>query len=90
VRTAQESARRSFVEYRVSFRVGDLFETDLSEATVVTIYLLPALNAKLRPNLLSGLRPGSRVVSHAFDMGDWAPDETAIVDGRRLYLWHIR
>ena len=74
---------------RVQFLNQDLFETDISEATVVTLYLLPSLNVKLRPKLMEELKPGTRIVSHAFDMGDWAPEQTLDVDGRRVYYWTI-
>ena len=74
---------------RVRFLNQDLFETDISEATVVTLYLLPSLNVKLRPKLMAELEPGTRIVSHAFDMGDWVPEETIDVDGRRVYFWTI-
>jgi len=87
---AQANARKAGVEQRVSFRVANLFETDLSPATVVSLYLLPEVNLKLRPRLWAQLKPGSRVVSHAFDMGpEWPPDETAQVDGRTIYLWIV-
>lgn len=77
-------------EGQVEFRVGDLFETDLSEATVVTLYLLPEVNLRLRPQLWRQLRAGSRVVSHAFDMGpQWPPDRSEIVSRRRVYYWTI-
>jgi hypothetical protein len=68
-----------------------LFQTDLKDATVVTLYLLPAVNLKLRPKLLSELRPGARVVSHSFDMGDWTPQKTITVEpgGQKLHLWTI-
>lgn len=62
---------------------------DVSGASVVTMYLLPDVNLKLKPNLLKQLKPGSRVVSHAFDMGDWKPDKTERVNGRTVYLWTI-
>jgi len=74
---------------RVRFLNQDLFETDISEATVVTLYLLPSLNVKLRPKLMQELKPGTRIVSHAFDMGDWVPEQTVDVDGRRVYYWTI-
>jgi hypothetical protein len=73
----------------VQFRLADLYETDLREATVVTLYLLPSLNLKLRPKLISELRKGARVVSHDFDMGDWKPLQTVYVQGRTLYFWTI-
>jgi SAM-dependent methyltransferase len=73
-----------------AFRVADLFQTDLSAASVVSLYLLPDVNLKLRPRLWSQLKPGSRIVSHAFDMGpDWPPERTVQVDGRTIYLWTI-
>lgn len=85
------NAKAAGVTDRVSFAVQDLFQTDLKEATVVTLYLLPEVNLKLRPKLMSELRPGSRVVSHSFDMGDWAPQKTVTVKpgGQKLYLWTI-
>jgi len=69
-------------------RHGDIFATDFSQATVVTLYLLPALNMKLRPQLLS-MRPGTRVVSHSFSMEDWEADEISTLDGRRAYFWLV-
>jgi hypothetical protein len=69
-------------------RHGDIFATDFSQATVVTLYLLPALNMKLRPQLLS-MRPGTRVVSHSFSMEDWEADEISTLDGRRAYFWMV-
>ena len=88
---AKENAKRAGVEDRARFRVGDLFETDFSEATVVTLYLLPTINAKLRPQLWKQLKVGTRVVSHAFDMGpEWPPEKTADVEGRKIYYWTIR
>ena len=77
------------VEDRVTFLCQDLFDTDFSEATIVTLYLLPGLNMKLRPKLLAELRPGARVVSNSFHMGDWAPERTARVGGARLVLWVV-
>ena len=68
---------------------GDLFETDISEATVVTLYLLPSLNLKLIPKLMKELKPGTRIVSHAFDMGDWKPEQELDVNGRKVYFWTI-
>jgi hypothetical protein len=69
-------------------RHGDIFQTDISQATVITLYLLPALNMKLRPQLLT-MRPGTRVVSHSFTMEDWEPDEVSSLDGRRAYFWMV-
>jgi SAM-dependent methyltransferase len=73
----------------VRFRRQDLFATPIREADVVTLYLLRSLNLRLRPRLLTELRPGTRVVSHGFDMGDWRPDRHATVGGANIYLWTI-
>ena len=73
---------------KATIRHGDIFATDFSQATVVTLYLLPALNMKLRPQLLS-MRPGTRVVSHSFSMEDWEADEISTLDGRRAYFWVV-
>ncbi len=89
IREARANARAAGVEERVDLRVGDLFEADVSPATVVTLFLWPEVNLKLRPRLLAQLRPGSRVVSHWHDMGDWKPVRTLEVAGRRIYLWII-
>ena len=86
---ANASARRQGVSDRVTFRTQDLFDTPIADADVVTMFLLPDINLKLRPRLLSELRPGARVVSHAFTMGDWKPDLAERVGGSRLYLWVI-
>lgn len=71
------------------FKNQDLFETDLRDATVVTLYLLPELNRKLMPKLLAELKPGTRIVSHQFDMGTWKPDREATVAGRKIYMWTV-
>ena len=89
IQEANENAKREGVTDRVTFRTADLFETDLSKANVVTLYLLPDVNLKLRPKLLKELKPGSRIVSHAFSMGDWEPDITRNLDGRTIYLWTV-
>jgi len=68
---------------------GDVFESDFREASVVTMYLLPHLNLKLLPKLLKDLKPGTRIVSHAFDMGDWKAEETVVVAGKTIYRWTI-
>ena len=87
---AQDNARKAGVDKRVSFKVGDLFQTDLSDASVVTLCLLPTINTRLRPRLWQQLKVGSRVVSHAFDMGpEWPPEKTASVEGRTIYYWTI-
>jgi len=95
---SRDHARRAGVADRAEFRVQDLFETDLQPATVVTMYLLPDVNMKLRPRLRA-LRPGTRIVSHDWDLGDWKPDRVVTIDvpdkayGReklsRLYLWTL-
>jgi precorrin-6B methylase 2 len=87
IKEANENARRAGVTDKVTFIQADLFDTDVSPATVVTLFLLPSLNLRLQPKLLKELKPGTRVVSHAFDMGDWNPDRELIVGGRHVYLW---
>ena len=88
---ANANAREAKVTRKVQFRTGDLFEADFSEATVVMLYLLPQVNAALRPQLWRQLKVGTRVVSHEFDMGDeWPPERTEMIDGRRLHYWTIR
>jgi ribosomal protein L11 methylase PrmA len=89
VREARENARRNGVEHLVQFRQQDLFEADFREATVVTLYLLPDLNLKLMPRLLAELKPGTRIVSHQFDMGDWKPAKKLEADGRTVYFWVV-
>jgi SAM-dependent methyltransferase len=93
VAEARANAARAGVTDRVTFFVQDLFVTDVSRATVVALYLSSDINLRLRPTLLRDLRPGSRVVSHRFDMGDWPPERTIQVplpDGPRpVYLWRI-
>ena len=84
---ARLNARAAGVEEKIRFVEGDLFEVDLSPATVVTLYLLPEVNLRLRPKLFRELRPGSRVVSSTFDMGDWEPQESDRVKGKNLFLW---
>ncbi len=87
--TSRENIRKAGAEDRAEIRNQDILTVDLSDASVVTMYLLPEVNLKLKPRLLSQLKPGSRVVSHSFDMGDWKPDKTARVNGRTIYLWTI-
>jgi SAM-dependent methyltransferase len=86
---AAAAARIAEVETRVRFRRQDLFRTPIFEASVIALYLLPAINLRLRPRLLTELRPGSRIVSHAFDMGDWRPEAGDGLDGRRIFLWIV-
>jgi SAM-dependent methyltransferase len=82
------AARAAGVADKVRFVKADLFEADFSQATVVTMYLLSSLNLKLRPKILA-LKPGTRIVSHAFDMGDWNADRTDSTEGRTAYLWIV-
>ncbi|MFP2907678.1 SAM-dependent methyltransferase [Pyxidicoccus sp. 3LFB2] len=86
---ANENARRAGVQDKVEFRQGDLFDADIGDATVVTLYLLPSVNERLKPKLLAELKPGTRIVSHAFDMGDWKPVKEVEDAGRTLYLWVV-
>lgn len=87
IRTAARKARDAGVADRVRFLRQDLFTTDISSATLVTLYLGPALNLKLRPMLYRMVRPGTRIVSHGWDMGAWKADAQHVVDGRLLFLW---
>ena len=89
LKEARENAQKAGVADKVKFREEDLFEADIKEATVVTLYLLDSLNEKLRPKLLRDLKPGTRIVSHAFRMGDWQPEKSAEVDGRWVYFWTV-
>jgi SAM-dependent methyltransferase len=94
---AKENARKSGVEQLVRFEENDLFDADIHEATVVTLFLLPHINLKLRPKLLKDLKPGTRVVSNTFDMGDWKPEKEATVPdtdessylSHKLYFWVV-
>jgi tRNA G37 N-methylase Trm5 len=91
VRQSEENARTAGVDGSVRFVAGDLFEADIHEATVVTLFLLPWMNMELIPKLRSQLRPGARIVAHHFAMGDrWLPDETRDVNGLEIHLWKIR
>jgi ribosomal protein L11 methylase PrmA len=89
LKEANENAAKAGVRDRVRFVEKNLFEADVREATVVTLYLLPGVNEKLKPRLLAELKPGTRVVSHSFDMGDWKPAKQLDLNGRKLYLWVI-
>jgi SAM-dependent methyltransferase len=89
IRESLENARKAGVMNRVSFRNEDLFEADIREATVVTLFLWHSVNLKLRPKLWRELRPGTRVVSHHWDMDDWKPEKQTEVDGHPIYLWTI-
>jgi tRNA G37 N-methylase Trm5 len=89
IEEANENARKNGVSKLVTFKQEDLFKTKFADATVVTLYLLPDLNVKLRPRLLAELKPGTRIVSHQFDMGTWKPDQKVELAGRTIYLWTI-
>jgi SAM-dependent methyltransferase len=93
IREANGYARRAGVTDRVSFAVKDIFETDVTSATVVALYLSPELNLRLRPKLLRELRPGSRIVSHEFDMGDWRPERSFevrdVARPHKVFLWTV-
>jgi len=96
IREANENAKKAGVEQLVRFEENDLFKANIREASVVTLFLLSSVNARLRPKLLQDLRPGTRVVSNTFDMGDWKPEKEFTVDtgdegyfSRKLYLWTI-
>ena len=89
IREANAQARDANVDDRVQFLEADLFKADISKATVVTLYLLTSLNLKLQPKLLKELKPGTRIVSHTFDMGAWKPEQTVQVDDSTIYLWKI-
>jgi ribosomal protein L11 methylase PrmA len=84
------NAKKAGVTGMVEFREEDLFEAKISDATVVTLFLWPSLNLKLRPKLLKDLKPGTRIVSHSHDMGDWKAEKEDVVDGARLFLWTIK
>lgn len=89
VKEAKANASRANVTELTRFEVGDVFEFDFSGASVVTMYLLPSVNLKLRPRLLKELKPGTRLVSHDFHMGDWAAETARDVGRSRIYLWTI-
>jgi SAM-dependent methyltransferase len=89
VKEARANARKAGIAARVEFQEGDLFKADISAASVVTLYLLPSLNLKLRPKLLAELKPGTRIVSYGFDMGDWKPATVHEVGSSTVYLWVI-
>ena len=89
IQESLQNAEKAGVTDRVSFRNEDFFEADIGEATVVTLFLSPRANMKLRPKLLDELKPGTRVVSYYWDMGDWEPDKQIEVDGEPVYMWTI-
>ena len=89
IREANENARKAGVTDLVQFRQEDLFKADFRDATVVTLYLLPDLNVKLRPRLWDELKPGTRIISHQFDMGTWKPEKKLESNGRTVYFWTV-
>lgn len=89
IKEATENAARAKVGDKVQFEVRNLFDTPIKDADVLTMYLLPSVNLQLRPRILDEMKPGSRIVSHAFNMGDWAPDLRENVDGREVYFWIV-
>lgn len=89
IEEARTNAKKAGVADRALFELKNLFETDIGKADIVTMYLLPSVNLELRPRVLSEMWPGTRIVSHAFDMGDWQPDHRESVIGRTIYLWVI-
>ena len=86
---AEQKARGDGVDGLVQFRREDIFQADFRDATVVTLYLHPDVNLRLRPRLWAELKPGTRIVSHQFDMGDWAPEKVVELRGRKVYFWTI-
>ena len=89
IREARSNALQAGVSERVAFRQGDLFNQPLGDATLLTLYLLPEINLQLRPRILQQMRPGTRVVSNSFDMGDWRPDRRVQVQGTNIFLWTV-
>ena len=89
IQEARANAQKAGVAALVRFELKDLFDADIRSATVVALYLLADANLRLRPKLLGDLKPGSRVVSHDFKMGDWKPEKTEVIRGSRIYLWTI-
>ena len=89
IREASENAKKAGVTNLVQFRQEDLFTADFKDATVITLYLLPDLNVKLRPKLWNELKPGTRIVSHQFEMGAWKPEKKLESNGRTIYFWTV-
>ena len=89
IKEATANAKKAGVEKLVTFRQEDLFKADFKDATVITLYLLPDLNVKLRPKLWAEMKPGTRIVSHQFDMGTWKPEKRLESNGRTVYFWTI-
>jgi precorrin-6B methylase 2 len=89
IREANENARKAGVTDKVEFKIANLFEEDLSKADVMAMYLLTDINLRLRPKILDTMKPGTRIVSHAFDMGDWEPDQKDVVSGKQVFFWIV-
>ncbi len=89
IKEANENAAQAGVSDKAKFILGNLFDADFRDASIVTLYLLPDVNMRLRPKLLKDLKVGSRIVSHQFDMGDWEPDKKVTLDWRTIYLWVV-
>jgi SAM-dependent methyltransferase len=89
INEANENARKAGVTDKVEFKIADLFQEDLSKADVMAMYLLTDINLRLRPKILDTMKPGTRIVSHAFDMGDWEPDQHDTVDGKNVFFWIV-
>ena len=89
IEEARSNAKSAKVEDKVRFEENDLFNANIANATVVTLYLLPDVNLRLKAKLLKELKPGTRIVSHSFDMGDWKPEKEERVEGRQIFLWTI-
>jgi len=89
IREANENAKKAGVTDKVEFKIANLFEEDLSKADVMAMYLLTEINLRLRPKILNDMKPGSRIVSHAFDMGDWEPDRRDTVAGKNIFFWIV-
>jgi ribosomal protein L11 methylase PrmA len=84
---ANQNAQREHVANLVNFHIGDVFESDVRQATIVALYMLSDVNVKLRPKLMHELKPGARIVTHGFGMGNWQPNRVEEVDGEKVYLW---
>jgi len=89
IKEANANAAKEGVSGKAKFVEQDLFKSDFREASVVTLYLLPEVNLRLRPILLEQLKPGTRIVSHQFDMGDWKPEKTVEIGWRRVHVWTV-
>jgi precorrin-6B methylase 2 len=89
IKEANENAKKAGVTDKVEFKIANLFEEDLSKADVMAMYLLTDINLRLRPKILKTMKPGTRIVSHAFDMGDWEPDQKDVVSGKQVFFWIV-